>query len=90
MPALHAVAVRNSCVRHPTACRNDLLKKVERLVAANPDIMKMEIRHAQDGDYKADIQVRQLHVVWGSCSWQSVAALEADASGACACSAVSG
>jgi hypothetical protein len=37
-----------------------LLKKVERLVAANPDIMKMEIRHAQDGDYKADIQVRQV------------------------------
>lgn len=37
--------------------KNDLLKKVERLVAANPDIMKMEIRHAQDGDYRADIQV---------------------------------
>jgi hypothetical protein len=48
---------------HATACRNDLLKKVERLVAANPDIMKMEIRHAQDGDYRADLQVRGLNVV---------------------------
>lgn len=45
------------------SCRNDLLKKVERLVAANPDIMKMEIRHAQDGDYRADIQVCSLHGV---------------------------
>ncbi|KAF6256287.1 hypothetical protein COO60DRAFT_132374 [Scenedesmus sp. NREL 46B-D3] len=37
--------------------KNDLLKKVERLVAANPDIMKLEIRHAQDEGYKADLQV---------------------------------
>jgi hypothetical protein len=51
----------------PTACRNDLLKKVERLVAANPDVMKMEIRHAHDGDYKADLQVRGFYVAVKRC-----------------------
>lgn len=49
--------------------RNELLKRVEDLVAAHTDIMKIEMRHAQDGDYKADLQVRSIAAKLDQSPW---------------------
>jgi hypothetical protein len=49
--------------------RDQLLEKVQELAAAHPDTMKIEMRHAKDGDYSADLLVgdnHQLSIFWPS------------------------
>lgn len=44
------------------ADRDQLLQKVQELAAAHPETMKLEMRHAKDGDYSADLVVGDKHL----------------------------